>query len=106
MQRIYHMHPIRAILRGVHNTFMAAQNVNLAVSADWDAVMNVATHSADNNTTETTTDVPPSSIPTATGGNFVVDYNPTNFKTCYFDEYTGERLPDDLIQKAMLDEMS
>ena len=29
-------------------------------------------------------------------------YDSSNFKTCYFDEYTGEILPMELVQAAMM----
>ena len=40
------------------------------------------------------------------GGEVEVDFNTMNFKTQYFDEYTGEPLPNDLVRAAMIEEMS
>ena len=33
-------------------------------------------------------------------------YNSSNFKTCYFDEYTVEVLPMELVQAAMVGELN
>ena len=33
-------------------------------------------------------------------------YDSSNFKTCYFDEYTGEILPLELVQAAMMKELN
>ena len=33
-------------------------------------------------------------------------YDSSNFKTCYFDEYTGEILPLELVQAAMMEEIN
>ena len=39
------------------------------------------------------------------GGEIEVDFNTINFKTQYFDEYTGEPLPYHLVRAAMIEEM-
>ena len=33
-------------------------------------------------------------------------YDPSKFKTCDFDEYTGEILPMELVQAAMMEELN
>ena len=33
-------------------------------------------------------------------------HDSSNFKTCYFDEYTGEELPRHLVIEAMIEELS
>ena len=40
------------------------------------------------------------------GGEVEVDFNTLNFKSQYFDEYTGEPLPNHLVRAAMIEEMS
>ena len=59
---------IRAILRGMFKTTQATQNIQLTLTADWDAIMNVATHCNPEAEPCSPTDVAPSSIPKATGG--------------------------------------
>ena len=39
-------------------------------------------------------------------GEIEVDFNNINFKTQYFDEYTGEPLPNHLVRAAMIEETS
>ena len=48
----------------------------------------------------------PSSITNADGGKFTVECDPANCKTCYFDESTGEPLPQDLVRQAIASELS
>ena len=36
----------------------------------------------------------------------VEDYDPHNFKTCYFDDYSGEPLPLHLVRRAIADSLS
>ena len=40
------------------------------------------------------------------GGEIEVDFNTISFKTRYFDEYTGEPLPNHLVRAAMIEETS
>ena len=40
------------------------------------------------------------------GGEIEVDFNTINVKTQYFNEYTGEPLPNHLVRAAMIEEMS
>ena len=40
------------------------------------------------------------------GGEIEVVFNTINFKTRYFDEYTGEPLPNHLVRAAMIEDMS
>ena len=35
-----------------------------------------------------------------------IAYDSSKFKTCYFDEYTGEILPLELVQAAMMEELN
>ena len=40
------------------------------------------------------------------GSKVKVDFNTLNFETQYFDEYTGEPMPNHLVRAAMIEEMS
>ena len=39
------------------------------------------------------------------GGEIEVDFNTISVKTQYFDEYTGEPLPNQLVRAAMIEEV-
>ena len=39
------------------------------------------------------------------GGELEVGFNTINFKAEYFDEYTGEALPNDLVRAAMIENL-
>ena len=43
---------------------------------------------------------------TTGGGQQEVVFTKENFKSQYYDEYTGEPLPNDLVRAAMIEEMS
>ena len=41
-----------------------------------------------------------------TGGDMQVVYDQINFKKAYYDEYTGEQLPEDLVRAAIIEELN
>ena len=41
-----------------------------------------------------------------TGGAHKITYNALNFKKAYYDEYTGELLPEKLVREAIIEELN
>ena len=41
-----------------------------------------------------------------TGGTRSIEYNEMNFKQAYYDEYTGELLPQKLVREAIIEELN
>ena len=43
---------------------------------------------------------------TTKGKHMTITYNALNFKKAYYDEYTGELLPEDLVRSAIIEELN
>ena len=93
---------IRAILRGMHDTTMAEHKAK-EEEKDTIEMLNALSSKPTRLPEVIDTSVRQSKIPRATGGCVSISYD--NWKPRYSDEYTGEVLPHNLVQDAMIDEL-
>lgn len=104
----YSMDLVIAMVRGMAKTNQARAIMKENGTDDWN---NIFSMTACNSTT-TTTKHPPDSpvtvpapcLPTNNGTSIHIDFDDSNFRQTYRDEYTGEIIPYDLVKKAMAEE--
>ena len=93
---------IKAILRGMHDTSVA----EIKAKEEEEELLNMLNALSSKPTTlpeVIDTIVKKPKIPRASGGCLSISYD--NWKPRYSDEYTGEVLPHNLVQDAMIDEL-
>ena len=111
---------IRAILKGIRNTAMAAgartidpkddkmqvRALKFANSLTGNDANAIAAVMNSKGPYVSSVVAPPSSVKKAGGGTLPVGYTSENFKANYLDEYTGEILPEALIRAAVVEELN
>ena len=104
---IYPLRLIRAIITGMARTREAEQALCAMATDDYEATlsMSYALSEAEDPPDPSTAALPETSIPLRTGGELRLKFNLENFKPVYRDEYTAEELPNDLVHKAMCEEL-
>ena len=95
---------IRAILRGMHGTARADQHAQEETSEKLRNVAAMMFSSRNQSEPNESVSIGNTKMKKVGGGEIKVDFNTISFKTRYFDEYTGEPLPNHLVRAAMMEE--
>ena len=99
---------IKAFLKGIGNTAKAAEHRDEALKEERlkIAAMVYATQSKQEQSIDRGKVLGKTKIQDSKGGHRDVELHSDNFRTKYFDEYTGEELPEHLVREAMIEEMT
>ena len=100
---------MKAIIRGISKTVDATQLVHAIQEEEYDAHLLMTVESSDGNLPghdPASTAKFDSSLPIQGGGECRIRYEPCHFRDFYVDEYTREKLPQDLVKAAIVDELN
>ena len=98
---------VLAIVRGIAKTSQAIRRMKETDTQHWDTIMNMTVCNPPNALEpQDVPEIPPSVLPNVDGPDIPVDFDRSNFKTIYRDEYTGEELPHHLVRAAMAEELA
>jgi hypothetical protein len=97
---------IRAILRGMRDTARADQHTRDEKAQELRTLAALMCSSKTQSQPNESISIGKTKMKKVGGGEIEVDFNTMNLKTQYFDEYTGEPLPNHLVRAAMIEEMS
>ena len=96
---------IKAILIGIRNTAIA-EGTDVDTRAEEREALNAIAQTAGRTPWACGIIGSDSKVPLLKGGTLPVGYRSENFRHQYLDEYTGEVLPTDLIQEAIVEELN
>ena len=97
---------IRAILQGMHDTARADQHALDETAEELRKVAALMFSSKTRSEPNESVSIGKTKMKRVGGGEAEVDFNTLNVKSQYFDEYTGEPLPNHLVRATMIEEMS
>ena len=94
----------KAILKGMQLTRDARCTARALEDEGWDAVLSLRINAVlEHEEAVQQEDLPSGTLPRAGGGHVHITYDPLQFKTTYYDEYTREPLPTHLARKAIIE---